>query len=117
MPRPLTPRFVCSFAGKSDYQVGGDLYAVRHRAFEPNRVFCADYWQESVIPGVGTVRRCSGVDRFPPAEVVALFPGFVGARFNLEAGRVEYDGAPPKVARDRLGLVAVASPTFEFVVQ
>ena len=113
----LTKHFYLSYGGESEY----DIYdgarklgrvAIRHfgnRAAAWN----GDYWETGILPQIGTVRWESPKQwrDFPPVEVVALFPGFVGARlvfhettpglhiqdegYQLPTVEYQYNGPPP----------------------
>ncbi len=81
----------------------GKRYRVRYWAnLDPKFGYNTGVLENEIIPLVGCV--ISDDSRkwhdFPPAEVVAQFPGFVGARFTRPNGedkgyRVEYDGPEP----------------------
>lgn len=88
----LHASFVCGYQGVSEYKVNGQTYDVRQSE--------SYYGREASLAWVGTVSRNWERDKFPPAEVVALFPGFVGARWNPETGQTEYDGLSPETVYD-----------------
>ena len=82
----LTSHFYLSYAGESEYDIrdnGRLVGRVSVRTFGNRRiVYNGDYYQTGILPTVGTVRWQSSSQwhEYPPAEVVALFPGFVGCR-------------------------------------
>lgn len=84
--------------------VNGVKYSVRTFAM-PDGSHRADYWP-TVLAEVGTVRayHFPEATQFPPADVMAEFPGYVPARINPErAYAVEYQGEPPTVFLNHLG--------------
>ena len=89
--------FVVSFAGEATYKVGRRQYRVRSFAItDPTFGYNTGVLDDFILPLVGTVI-ADGSDywyEFPPPEVVALFPGFVGARWTKE-WKAEYDGEKP----------------------
>lgn len=113
MERKLEKRFKVSYAGEVDYQVGNDGFTARYSApieFSWN----GDYFETGIKPVIGCVRyeSSSKWHEFPPAEVMALFPGFVALRLiytpadNLpfrhpdhQLGTMEYqhDGPRPEL--------------------
>jgi len=88
----LKARFISAYQGAAHYEVGGRRYGVRRWASDDGHYtdFAGD-----IVPYVGTVRCEHPVGEFPPPEVLELFPGFVGARYDHETGRVEYHPHPP----------------------
>ena len=96
--RPLTKRFLLSFAGAAEYEIGGRRYEARYFAnTHPHMAYNEGVLEHDIIPAVGTVRYESSQHwhEFPPREVVALFPGFVGARWRRDYSALEYDGPAP----------------------
>lgn len=92
----LTKRFILSYAGAAEYEIGHKEYSVRY--FASKRMpYNTGVLEEEIIPAVGTVMHNDSEDwhDFPPAEVVALFPGFVGARWAKDYSAIEYDGPAP----------------------
>ena len=103
----LTARFICSYQGEADYDVGDVRYSVRARACTFSTATAE--MRESERQQVGCVYRRWGRDGFPPEDVVALFPGYIAARYDQNARRYVYrDGEEPRVKEDLWGLVAVA---------
>ena len=98
-----TKTFRLSYAGEAEYDVDGVLYAVRYFA-NPRMPYAEGVLEKFIRPAVGTVRHyeSSKFHDFPPREVVELFPGFVGARWNPETWQLEYDGAKPVLVPGRL---------------
>ena len=93
--KPLTKRFLVFYAGGVEYDIAGRRYHVRY--FANKRMPYNNGVLEQKIAEVGTVRHDETAHwhNFPPAEVVALFPRFVGARFTQDY-RMEYDGPAPR---------------------
>jgi hypothetical protein len=90
-------RFVCAYRGHMDYEVAGRRYRVQAFAHDDG------HWPNfpEVAAYVGTVScEYPGFGTFPPPEVLALFPGFVAARYNRDTKAIEYHPAPPEVVRD-----------------
>jgi hypothetical protein len=94
-------RFVCGYAGETDYTYKGRKYAVRHWAGDDGK-YNGDYYATGIRPLVGCIRSDDSKHwhEFPPAEVLAFFPDMVGARFTADY-RVEYMGGsqPPVVVK------------------
>jgi hypothetical protein len=91
--------FKCGYAGGVDYLVAGRKYHVRY--FASTIMAYNTGVLEQKVAEVGTVRSDES-DRwhdFPPPEVVALFPGFVGARFTRDY-QYEYAGEQPELIVD-----------------
>lgn len=82
----LTKEFRVSYAGEVEYDIRQDgriLGRVAVRYFGNSRMaYNGDYFKTGILPQVGTVRWESSRQwhEFPPSELVALFPGFVGCR-------------------------------------
>lgn len=96
---------ICSYQGATDYDINNQRYEVRYR---PCAMSEGKRYTES-IPFVGTVTRSHGRQEFAPADIVALFPGYVAARWNADFSAVEYlPGAQPSVTMDEFGPVASA---------
>ena len=95
--KTLTKRFLVSYAGEVEYDIGGTVYKVRYWG-NPDGSWNDGVWEGFIRPSIGTVRhdKCELFHTFPPPEVVALFPGFVGARYT-EDWKTEYDGPTPKL--------------------
>jgi hypothetical protein len=113
----LTKDFHLSYAGEAEYDIRKDgrlLGRVSVRTFGNSRLaYNGDYFQTGILPQVGTVRwdSSSKWHEFPPAEVVALFPGYVGCRlvfhprtpgltiqdegYELPEVEFQYDGLAP----------------------
>ncbi len=91
------PRFEVGFQGESEYSWRGRRYRVRSSAAD----WIPNYWnytpEEYAAQYVALVGAILGPDMFtfPPAELVAHFPGYVGAKFNPVNWTVEYDGPTP----------------------
>src|SRR4051812_29529176 len=84
--------FKCAYQGQFDYKVEG-------RGRIEVRVFAYDDYHRNfaeVAASVGSVRLGYGWADvlFPPEEVVALFPGFVAARYNPKTKQIEYRPGP-----------------------
>lgn len=98
------PTFHCSYCGETDYIIDGKRYEVRWR-FEDTMPYKDDY-KPYVKACVGTVGCASGVDTFPPDYVLAMFPGYVGRRYNEAMDGPEYkDGVAPSVVTNGKGHV------------
>jgi hypothetical protein len=94
-------KFVSAYQGSSHYLVNHVMYTVRTFAL-PRGSHCPNQWP-FVLSEVGTVRAYDwpAAAEFPPAEVLALFPGHVGARVNADKGYVlEHDGTAPSVVHN-----------------
>lgn len=86
--RRLKAEFTCSYAGEVDYNIrdaasGRIITKVAARYFANSRMaYNGDYFETGIKPQVGTVRYYSSDNwrEFPPADIVALFPGFIGQR-------------------------------------
>src|SRR5262249_4557514 len=91
-----TKTFRLSYAGEAEYYVDGVLYAARYFA-NPRLPYAEGVYDQFIRPAVGTVRHgeSSRFHDFPLREIVELFPGFVGARWNRDTWELEYDGKPP----------------------
>lgn len=103
-------RFISSYQGEAHYEINGKTYHVRTFA-DPKGSHKADYWP-TVLATVGTVRAGHWPEftSFPPAEVVAMFPGFIGARYDDTNGyAVVYDGPTPQPKINRLGWTDIRS--------
>lgn len=106
---PERPKFLVSYRGLVEYEVDGHKYEVRYWGYDDGH-YNTGVWDTHIKPSIGTVRQLSydtngnwvrdRVHTFPPAEVVALFPGFVGARYVPETWATEYDGAAPELIPD-----------------
>ena len=112
--KPLVKRFLVSYAGEAEYEIGGRAYSARYHG-STKASWNGDYFETGIKPSIGCVRYRDS-DRwseFPPAEVVALFPGFVGQRLvyhpacnlpithpDFQLGTMEYicDGPAPTLA-------------------
>jgi hypothetical protein len=102
-------RFLVSYAGEVEFEYKGERYEVRHRSFPGP---WADY-DGTIVPWVGTVRvgyrpGPLGRNQFPPDDLLALVPGYVGAKYDPEAKTIEYHPGPPQVVRDGDDYHAVA---------
>lgn len=119
------PRFVCGYRGETEYDIGGEKYATRYWASNEGPYgghYNGDYFAAGILPFVGTVR-CLDAKKFgefPPAHIVALFPGFVAARYPTGAdGRImfhcgaEYCGDKPMVDATDPTFVKFINPTEE----
>jgi hypothetical protein len=91
----MTKQFVSSYAGESDYLVNGRKYRIRYFAI-PTMSYADGVFAREILPAVGTVRAydSGGFYQFPPDDVVALFPGFIGARYAQD-WTMEYNGPAP----------------------
>jgi hypothetical protein len=103
----FTKRFVCSFDLEAEYEIGGAIYRVRSGM---HLSLTSGDWRENVRARIGTVmyEHHPHFCKFPPPEVMALFPGMVGARYSEETvargseGGVwmpEYNGPAPEVVQ------------------
>ena len=113
--------FYCGFQGTTDYKIRGITYSVRYVA-DPHGTWNDGVWESDILPTVGTVvsrqyyvRQGCCYD-FPPEDILTIFPGFVGARWNSALGRIEYQGDPPETFVDRFGNVrpTAAMPELEY---
>lgn len=89
----LVPKFKVSYNLECEYEIGGRLYRVRHGCH--HSIIRPDYLPK-VIALIGTVIHKNEVHTFPAQEIVALFPGMVGARWTEDFQAVEYDGPKPE---------------------
>ena len=88
----MKPEFISSFQGESDYRINGKRYRVRSSAH--NGPYNPGVYENEVLPAVGTV---IGPDStvYPDDAIVALFPGYVAARFIPgEVWTLEYKSPP-----------------------
>ncbi len=78
-PRISPPQFYCGFDGETDITWRGQKWAFRHHAPRGVKPEC----QDEYAAHVGTIRGTYGANRyhFPPAELLAYYPGYVGARY------------------------------------
>ncbi len=108
-PSVPKPEFIVSYRGEVEYAISGRKYNVRYWGYNDGHYNKGvtngipwDVWTDHIEPSIGTVRNDS-YDRqgnwlpesffeFPPAEIVALFPGMVGARYIKPSGYVHGDG-------------------------
>ena len=113
----VTKDFYLSYAGESEFYIrrdGRPIGRVSVRHFGNSRMeYNGDYFQTGILSQIGTVRWSSSEQwrDFPPDDVVALFPGYVGCRlvfhartphltildegFKLPTVEYEYNGATP----------------------
>jgi hypothetical protein len=118
----MTKHFFLSYAGESEWDIrdnGRLVGRVSVREFGNSRMgYNGDYFETGILQQVGTVRwySCSHYDEFPPAEIVALFPGFVGCRlvfhpttpdlnitdpdYQLPTVEYQYNGPKPVLCPD-----------------
>lgn len=111
------PRFEVGYNGETEYSWRGNRYCCRSREATGLVAECEGYRYL-----VGTVyATCPGWKEFPPAELMAHFPGYVGARYaptgetyvvETTCGPItvdrcvwEFDGVP-LVEESLLGLVS-----------
>jgi len=116
--------FSLSYAGESEYLIRQNykpIGKVRVRTFGNKRMepeYNGDYFQTGILPTVGTVmwKDCDKFHEFPPREIVALFPGYVGCRlilhpttpgftirdegFQWPTSEYQYDGPKPELIQD-----------------
>ena len=94
-PGTLEKKFILSYAGEAEYEIQGERYTARY-CYNPRMPYNGDDVHRYTKAQVGTVMHYSSskFHTFPPREVVALFPGFVGARYT-ERFDVVYDGPTP----------------------
>lgn len=112
-----TKHFYLGYAGETEYDIREDgrlVGRVSSRQFgNPGMAYNGDYFEKGIKPQIGTVRweSSSKWGEFPPADVVALFPGYVGCRlvfhpltpdltiqdegYELPEVEFQYDGPPP----------------------
>jgi len=100
----MAPSLVCGYQGETTYRVNGREYDVRYRA--PNYLSDKPERYAEIVSHVGTVRRRDRFTEFPPADVVALFPDYVGARYNRDENTTEYAGRAPRLLKWADGWVA-----------
>lgn len=96
MTRPITAQFVCSYRGEHTYRIGSESYHIRRAAYDG--IYVEGYFESGIVPTVGCVYG-GDIQQFPPAEVLALFPGYVAARWDMESKRWMYRGEAPRVTR------------------
>lgn len=93
---PVTPvprsdiRFLVSYHGEVEYEYQGRRYNVRYWGWNDN--YGEGVWENFIEPTIGCVRNAES-ERFfeyPPPEIVAAFPGFVGCRYRASDWAVEY---------------------------
>lgn len=111
-----TKHFYLSYAGEAEYDIRLDgrlVGRVSARKFgNANMEYNGDYFERGIVPQIGTVRWDSDKwHDFPPSEIVALFPGYVGCRlvfhprtphltimdegYELPEVEYQYDGPTP----------------------
>lgn len=101
-------RFISSYQGSAEYDINGTIYSVRTFAL-PNSSATEQY-KVTERAEVGTVRakHWPNFCTFPPAEVMAEFPGYIAARVNPDAAyRIEYNGSAPATFANHLGWLEV----------
>jgi len=94
-------QFVSAYQGSAYYIVNHVRYTVRTFASQRG-THLPNQW-DFILSEVGTIRALDwpATADFPPAEVLALFPGHVGARVNADKGyTIEYNGSAPNVVRN-----------------
>jgi len=99
MERNGKARFLSSYQGESEYSLGGSVWRIRHAAHDDGHWNDTVYTRE-VRPLVGCViaKDSALFHEFPPADVLACFPGFVGAKWTADY-QVRYT-APPRRGTD-----------------
>jgi hypothetical protein len=92
----MTKRFVSSYQGSAEYIVEGVPYEVR-TFYNPEAPFVASV-RDFAKSEVGTVRakHYPEATTFPPAAVLALFPGYVAARVGEDYTLRYPEGVAPK---------------------
>ena len=82
----ITKHFHLSYDGEVEFGIRQDhrligRVSVRHWG-NTRQTYNRDYFERGILPQIGTVRWHSSSKwrEFPPDEIVALFPGFVGCR-------------------------------------
>lgn len=99
-------RFIASYQGAADYQIGAEHVEIRYRAFTDHHPFRPEVFESEIVPCVGTLRNRDDITKWPSARAIAAFPAYVPARWNGSA--IEYlDGRAPRVERDRFGFLAI----------
>jgi hypothetical protein len=99
-------QFVVSYDLQCEYRIGDRCYRVRSGAHEGNTR--SEYYWSGVVPMVGTVSCRDNPHEFPPAEVLALFPGFVGARWNENFTAIEYTDQPADILEHGMSVYSSA---------
>jgi hypothetical protein len=105
----MTKRFVSSYQGSAEYVVDGVPYECR-TFYNPAAPFVPAY-AAFARSEVGTVRakHWPASTAFPSAAVVALFPGYVGARVGPDYALQYQDGqAPTTILNPLTGWIEVA---------
>ena len=88
----MRKQFISGYQGQFDYEIDGKRYECRSSAFDSGQYMPGIYERE-ILPLVGTVRKsCS--QEFPSDAVMALFPGYVAARWNPETKKMETKETP-----------------------
>jgi hypothetical protein len=92
MSANLKPSFVCAYDGVSEYRWNGKLWRCRYMEAMGVR----PSYKPECDALIGCVYGCSdgGIHEFPPAELLAHFPGYVGAAYvpNGTQREVEWTG-------------------------
>lgn len=88
-------RFIVGYDLECEYEISSRIYRVRRGMHESNT---SEDYRAAIRTTVGTVtyRDSRRFHEFPPREIVAMFPGMVGARWR-EDWTIEYDGAAPRI--------------------
>jgi hypothetical protein len=100
------PRWTCSYRGNADYLWRGQKWRVRSHACPGGGAtatsadghYNGDYYFKGILPAVGTVMADDSerFHQFPPAELMAHFPLYVGARWLDDFSAIVYDGPAPE---------------------
>jgi hypothetical protein len=97
------PYWEVSYQGGTVYRWRGGRFEVRSAAWRGTQGYTG------MTRWVGTVENTDNFQVFPPSALVALFPGYVGARWDKATNSVLYDGPAPQVTESAEGVRAVAS--------
>lgn len=104
-------RFISSYQGSATYEHNG--YIWEHRYFADPQASVTPISKAEQLAMVGCVKgyHDDNFFHFPPADVMAHFPGAVGARWSNEGQwRAEYDGPKPTLTLDKFGHWIVELP-------
>lgn len=101
-------RFVSSYQGEADYDVDGIRFRVRTFALPNSSI--RDELKQIERDEVGTVRAKDwpSAGEFPPASVMAEFPGYQAARYASDDNyTVKYNGSKPATFTNHMGWLEV----------
>ena len=88
----LRKEFISSYQGCADYMIGGNRYECRFFGDDFGQ-YMPEVYDREILPCVGSVKKFAGSE-YPSDEVMALFPGYVGCRYNAKLNVMEFQSPP-----------------------